>query len=69
MKTYTEEEFEELNYDKDKLREYFTNVATKMFIRANNMPAGKEKLIQIRTSLQIFKHIDAFIESSYRVRK
>jgi hypothetical protein len=63
---YTEQELNELDYDKDKIREYFINVATKMFVRANNMPAGRQKLIQIRTALTLFKYLDAFVESSYK---
>jgi hypothetical protein len=66
---YTEEELEEMQYDKEKTREYFTTVATKMFTRANNMPAGRPKLNLMRTSLLIFKYIEDFVDSSCKERE
>jgi hypothetical protein len=66
---YTEEEFNEMEYDEGKTREYFTDVATNMFIRANNMPAGKSKLNLMRTSLLLFKYIDDFVKCSCKERE
>jgi hypothetical protein len=63
---YTEQELNELDYDKDKLREYFTGCATRMFKRANNMPAGNEKLKQMRCALSLFKYTDNLVESTYK---
>ena len=66
---YTEEELNEMEYDEDKTREYFTTVATNIFIRANNMPAGKSKLHLMRTSLLLFKYMDNFVKSSCKERE
>jgi hypothetical protein len=38
---YTDEELNALDYDRDKLREYFTTCAIKMFTQANRMPESK----------------------------
>jgi hypothetical protein len=65
-KPYTEQEFDEMEHDKNKIREYFTNCATKMFTRANKLPAGQDKLFQMRVSLTLFKYMDEFVESSYK---
>jgi hypothetical protein len=63
---YTEEEMDALDYDRDKLREYFTTCAIKMFTQANRMPESNRRLIQLRTAMNIFKYMEQFIESCYK---
>jgi len=68
-KIYTDEDFEKMDHNKDLIREYFTDCATSMFQRANNMPASKEKLTTMKTALILFKYMDEFVESSYKEPK